>query len=154
MEKIVEEKKKRCELPGVRYLFALNAAIGYCAIYALRMNISVAIVAMVNQTAIHDNPGTNVTSDDCPAPTHHKGFGNSTEISEDGEFIPGGRLAEVYSAKWVFGISTLIVAVLTLLTPLAARLGVEYLTAIRALEGLALGVTLPAINYMVGQWAP
>ncbi|GIY71478.1 hypothetical protein CDAR_86761, partial [Caerostris darwini] len=172
----IDEKKKRCELPGVRYLFALNAAIGYCAIYALRMNISVAIVAMVNQTAIHDKPGTNVTSDDCPAPSPHKGFSNSTEISEDGEFvwsremqgvvlgafyygycfsqIPGGRLAEVYSGKWVFGISTLIVAILTLLTPLAARLGVEYLIAIRALEGLAQGVTLPAINYMVGQWAP
>ncbi|GIY03573.1 hypothetical protein CEXT_105091 [Caerostris extrusa] len=176
---LIREVKKRadeCELPGVRYLFALNAAIGYCAIYALRMNISVAIVAMVNQTAIHDNPGTNVTSDDCPAPSHHKDFSNSTEISEDGEFvwsremqgvvlgafyygycfsqIPGGRLAEVYSGKWVFGISTLIVAVLTLLTPLAARFGVEYLIAIRALEGLAQGVTLPAINYMVGQWAP
>ncbi|GIY03572.1 hypothetical protein CEXT_105081 [Caerostris extrusa] len=54
----------------------------------------------------------------------------------------------------VLGISTLIVAVLTLLTPLAARFGVEYLIAIRALEGLAQGVTLPAINYMVGQWAP
>ncbi|GIY54669.1 hypothetical protein CDAR_47061 [Caerostris darwini] len=118
----IDEKKKRCELPGVRYLFALNAAIGYCAIYALCMNTR----------------------------RGYCGYGREFVWSREmrvvlGAFyygycfsqIPGGRLAEVYSGKWVFGISTLIVAILTLLTPLAARLGVEYLIAIRALEGLA-----------------
>ncbi|GIX82927.1 putative inorganic phosphate cotransporter, partial [Caerostris darwini] len=91
------------ELPGVRYLFALNAAIGYCAIYALRMNISVAIVAMVNQTAIHDKPGTNVTSDDCPAPSPHKGFSNSTEISEDGEFVWSREMQGVVLGAFYYG---------------------------------------------------
>ncbi|GBN63421.1 hypothetical protein AVEN_258727-1, partial [Araneus ventricosus] len=51
--------------------------------------------------------------------------------------IPGGRLAELYSGKWVFGISTLITSVLTLLTPIAARAGVGYLIAVRAIEGFA-----------------
>ncbi|GIY15571.1 putative inorganic phosphate cotransporter [Caerostris darwini] len=149
----IDEKKKRCELPGVRYLFALNAAIGYCAIYALRMNISVAIVAMVNQTAIHDKPGTNVTSDDCPAPSPHKGFSNSTEISEDGEFWKTRR-----SVQRQVGVRYHIVDRGYTDSPPhpfgCSPWGSNTSIAIRALEGLAQGVTLPAINYMVGQWAP
>lgn len=68
--------------------------------------------------------------------------------------IPGGRLAEMYSGKWVFGLGTVITAILTLLTPLAARYHVGVLIAIRALEGLAQGVTMPAMHSMLGRWMP
>lgn len=51
--------------------------------------------------------------------------------------IPGGRMSEMYSAKWVYGIGTFITALLTLLTPIAAKWHVGVLIFIRALEGLA-----------------
>ncbi len=44
-------------------------------------------------------------------------------------------LAEHFGAKWIFGGSILIAGLLTLLTPLAARLHVGLLIAIRLLIG-------------------
>jgi len=46
-----------------------------------------------------------------------------------------GILAERFGAKWIFGGSILIAGILTLLTPLAARLHVGLLIAIRILIG-------------------
>jgi nitrate/nitrite transporter NarK len=46
-----------------------------------------------------------------------------------------GILAERFGAKWIFGGSILISGILTLLTPLAARLHVGLLIAIRLLIG-------------------
>lgn len=50
--------------------------------------------------------------------------------------LPGGRWAELVSGKWLFGLGVLCTAVFTILTPIAARLGVGYLIAVRILEGL------------------
>jgi len=44
-------------------------------------------------------------------------------------------LAERFGAKWIFGGSIFIAGILTLLTPLAARLHVGFLIAIRVLIG-------------------
>lgn len=41
-----------------------------------------------------------------------------------------------YGGKWLFGLGVLCTAVFTLLTPLAAKLGVPVLVATRILEGL------------------
>ena len=46
-----------------------------------------------------------------------------------------GILAEKYGAKWIFGGSILMAGILTLLTPLAARIHVDFLIAIRVLIG-------------------
>ncbi|GFX81589.1 hypothetical protein TNCV_4179291 [Trichonephila clavipes] len=172
-----EERRKACEIPGIRYVFAFSAMLGFCAMYTLRNNINVAIIAMVNSTAVYNSSEENNTSEECSAwPPPTDAVNSTKSVDKDGEFIwsselqgiilgafyygycisqiPGGRLAEIFSGKWVFGISTLITAFLSLLTPLVTHYGVEYLIAIRALEGLAQGVTTPAINYMVGQWSP
>ncbi|CAL1268952.1 unnamed protein product [Larinioides sclopetarius] len=133
---------------------------------------------MVNQTAVAETATNNLSSKECLVIPSSNDYSNSTHHSnsKDGEFIwsskmqgvvlgafyygyvisqiPGGRLAELYSGKWVFGISTLITAVLTVLTPWAAWKGVGYIIAIRFIEGFAQGVTFPAMNFMVGQWAP
>lgn len=50
--------------------------------------------------------------------------------------IPGGRIAELFGGKWLFGIGILVPSVLTLLTPAAARLGYGVLIALRVVEGL------------------
>ena len=50
--------------------------------------------------------------------------------------VLGGRLAELFSAKWTFGISVLLNVVLALLSPPAAWLGWGYLLAIRIMQGM------------------
>lgn len=52
--------------------------------------------------------------------------------------IPGGRLAEIYGARKVFGYATLGATVLTLLTPLAAKIDFIVLIACRILLGFCL----------------
>ena len=50
--------------------------------------------------------------------------------------IPGGWLAEKFGGKWLFGLGVLGTAVLTLLTPVAAKLSVGTLLAVRVVEGI------------------
>lgn len=50
--------------------------------------------------------------------------------------IPGGYFARQIGGKLLLGVGILSTAVFTLFTPLAANLGVGYLIAVRALEGL------------------
>ena len=50
--------------------------------------------------------------------------------------VLGGRLAETYGTKLVFGISNFLVAVLALITPVLAKVDVWYVLAIRLLQVL------------------
>ncbi|XP_013788638.2 putative inorganic phosphate cotransporter [Limulus polyphemus] len=63
-------------------------------------------------------------------------------------------MAEKIGGKWLFGLGVLCTAVLTLLTPLAARLSVGSFIAVRILEGLGEGVTFPAMHAMIARWSP
>ena len=109
----------------------------------MRVNLSVAIVYMVNNTALNYNK-------------------NYTEINpKDGAFlwdeseqgiilgmffygyvltqVPGGRMAEIVGGKWLMGVGVLITAVFTLLTPLAASTNIYLLYTVRIIEGLGEG---------------
>lgn len=140
------------ECVKTRYIMALMGFLGFANVYAMRVNLSVAIVAMVNNTAIPVSNTSNF-SDVCP-----QEYSNATELQPDGEFIwdestqgiilgsffygyvltqvPGGRLAELYGAKLVFGLGVLITGILTAMSPFAARLGTSFFVFIRVLEGL------------------
>lgn len=48
----------------------------------------------------------------------------------------GGRLGEVFGGKLVFGFGVLVTAILTLLTPVVARVSTPLLIALRVVEGL------------------
>ncbi len=48
---------------------------------------------------------------------------------------PGGRLAELFGGKWVFGVGILLTAIFTLLTPVAAHTNFALLLAVRVAEG-------------------
>lgn len=50
--------------------------------------------------------------------------------------IPGGWLAEVFGGKKLFGFGVLCTAILTLLTPLAARWNLYVFVALRVIEGI------------------
>ncbi|CAG0878608.1 unnamed protein product [Darwinula stevensoni] len=134
--------------------------------YAMRINMSLAIVAMVNHTAVN-SPALNYTGQDSIA-DRCQGDGNSDEKEalqglqtiheQDGEFvwseseqslilgslffgyittqIIGGRLGEILGGKRVLAYPLLVAALLTLLTPLAARVHHLLLLAVRILIGV------------------
>ena len=68
--------------------------------------------------------------------------------------LPGGRLAETFGTRRVFGYSMLAASLITLVTPYAAYIGYLAVTVLRALLGLMLGVTWPAIHPLAAIWIP
>ncbi|XP_055769141.1 sialin-like [Salvelinus fontinalis] len=119
-----------------RYGLSLLSCYGFFVAYALRVNLSVAMVDMRNTDA-SGNTSTSV----CPAhPSPARPKHNHTASVYDwdsetqgwilGSFfygyiltqIPGGYLASKYGAKWLLGLGILGTVIFTLLTPMAAEL--------------------------------
>ncbi|XP_071142339.1 sialin-like [Mytilus edulis] len=138
-----------------RYIVAIMAFLGFCNIYSLRANLSVAIVAMVAKK------GENVTAEyqgDFPTfdwSTKQEGLVLSSFFyGYIFTQLPGGYLANRIGGKYLFGGGIFMTALLTVLTPLFAKGGVGLIVAIRVLEGLCEGVTYPSILAVWAKWAP
>ena len=132
-------------------------------IYGLKVNISVAIVAMVNHTAIGANSNgqntehNNDTFKDGPfawTGTEQGAVLGSYFVGYIPTQIPGGRLAELHSARLVFLASVLLNILASLLTPLASALDHRVLAALRLVAGCGGGCTFPALNVMIAAWSP
>lgn len=153
-----------------RYGLAVLSSFGFFVVYSLRVNLSVAMVDMLNTT---HQASTNHSSSVCPAhanpqrPKHNHtasvyDWNSETQGWILGSFfygyimtqIPGGYLASRYGPKWLLGFGILGTVIFTLLTPVAADLGATYLIAVRVLEGIGEGVTFPAMYAMWAAWAP
>ncbi len=65
--------------------------------------------------------------------------------------VPGGRLAEMFGGKLIYGFGVFITALFTLLTPIAAYYSLPALVLVRILEGMGEGVTFPAMHAMLGK---
>ena len=63
-------------------------------------------------------------------------------------------MAELYGGKWVFWGAVLLNILATLFSPIASVAGYQYLIFMRILLGLGAGVTIPAMNVLISQWAP
>jgi len=155
------------EIWGTRHTFALLSFLGFASIYIMRVNLSVTIVAMAkavdNMTLGTECPMHNETlfhRDKSIGPqynwdsTHQGIILGSFFYGYVASQIPGGILSEKYGGKWVLGLGCLLSALLTLVTPLAAEAGIEALIAIRALEGLGIGVAYPAMHTLMAKWVP
>ncbi|KAJ7427633.1 sialin isoform X2 [Willisornis vidua] len=137
---------------SARYNLAFLACLGFFLLYALRVNLSVALVDMVEPNT---SLAKNTTSNVCPehsstvnVPRNTTGEKYSWDADTQGWIlgsffygyiitqIPGGYLASKIGGKLLLGFGIFGTSLFTLLTPLAANLGVGYLIAVRALEGL------------------
>ncbi|XP_063041345.1 sialin [Engraulis encrasicolus] len=162
---------------SVRCGLAVLMFFGFAVVYGLRVNLSVAMVAMVNNSSPEPSLNHSVHQE-CPVPTPSSD--NSTQEPDEpdgtrrfawdsetqgmllGAFffgylltqIPGGYLAGRFGGSAFLGGGVLGTAALTLLTPLAADMGASWLFALRALEGFGEGVTFPAMMAMWARWAP
>lgn len=149
---------------------AVLGSVGMGIIYGLKVNFSVAIVAMVNHTALGvDHLNSSVDSGpenhtveampqmDGPFVWTSKEQGAVLGSYFFGYFltqIPGGRMAELYSAKTVFLTATVMNVVGALVTPTAAALDYRALIAVRVVQGMGGGFTFPAMNVMMTAWSP
>ncbi|XP_014300025.2 sialin-like [Microplitis demolitor] len=166
----IPEDTKSCI--KARYTLGFLGFLGFALVYAMRVNLSVAIVSMVNQTAYPDNNDSNDTTDVCPKITPV----NGTFVPSPGEFnwddktqgiilgsfflgyvitnVPGGRMAEKVGGKLVYGLGVFLTALLTVVSPFAAYWGLGPFLAVRIAEGFTEGVTFPAMHSMLAHWVP
>lgn len=68
--------------------------------------------------------------------------------------IPGGRLAEIFGGKVVYGIGMFVCSISCLLAPILARWNLIAFIISRICVGFAEGFMFPAINSMIAWWIP
>ncbi|CAH0392904.1 unnamed protein product [Bemisia tabaci] len=143
-----------------RYLVAFLAFLGFFNIYALRVNLSVAIVAMTSQhtSKVESQNGTTLqrfVMREFDWDSKLQGMILSSFFY--GYFCTqlfGGWLAARIGGARVYGVGVAITALLTLITPPFTRLSVNFLIALRIIEGFFEGVTYPSMHAVWSQWAP
>lgn len=157
-----------------RYRMAFLIFWGFAVVYALRVNLSVAIVSMVKQPAknsTHKGECAKNSSSDI-----YLGYNESVPEYGDETFdwtseqqgiilgsffygyittqLLGGYLADRFGAKILFGVGVGCTAIFTVITAPIARLGFGWMIALRIIEGIGEGVTFPAVASFWGKWAP
>lgn len=158
---------------GKRHELIMLLFLGFAGVYAMRVNLSVAIVAMVIPNP-HSYTESKQADDICPLPVYQQGSNvtseNRGEFNWDertqgmllGSFFYGylltnylgGRLADKLGGRLIFGVGVILTALLTMISPLAARHSIFAFVIIRILEGMTEGVTFPAMNVMASYWIP
>ncbi|XP_002166641.3 sialin [Hydra vulgaris] len=138
-----------------RYILAIMMFMGFMNMYAIRVNLNVAIGAMTNNHTISQGGF---------AVTMPPEFNWSSRLQGVvlGSFyygymflqIPGGWFAMRFGGTKIFGGAIFLASLLTLLTPVATRYSVWALVVLRILEGLVLGVMLPCNHQIWSLWAP
>lgn len=172
------QKKKQSGWFGTRHFVTFMLALGMANAYVMRTNMSVAIVAMVNHTAIalDDHSDTDdVSVTECGV------LINSTLDAQnnheaDGEFewetdvqayvlsaffygyvitqIPAGILGKTYGNIYFLGIGMLVNSVFGLLVPIAAHAGLWWLLVVRFIQGLGEGPIVPCSHALLAKWIP
>lgn len=68
--------------------------------------------------------------------------------------IVGGIWADKIGGKRVLGFGVIWWSIATMLTPIAARIGLPFLLVMRAFMGIGEGVAMPAMNNVISKWIP
>ncbi|AQK95876.1 Ascorbate transporter chloroplastic [Zea mays] len=68
--------------------------------------------------------------------------------------ILGGIWADRFGGKLVLGFGVIWWSIATVLTPLAAKIGLPCLLTMRAFMGIGEGVAMPAMNNILSKWIP
>ncbi|KAJ8900661.1 hypothetical protein K2173_025438 [Erythroxylum novogranatense] len=68
--------------------------------------------------------------------------------------ILGGIWADKLGGKLVLGLGVVWWSIATVLTPIAARIGLPFLLMMRAFMGIGEGVAMPAMNNILSKWIP
>ena len=147
--------------------------LGFMFNYMLRVNLTIAITAMVgnpNTTSTNVTSGLGEENSTISSVGAVEADASSSKFHWDkyeqnlvlGSFfwgyilteLPGGRMAEIVGARKIFGGGMLLASALTLLTPLFCYWGLIPVVLLRGVLGFFLGATWPAIPPMAAKWIP
>ncbi|XP_063597616.1 sialin-like [Penaeus indicus] len=176
-----------------RVALGMLTFFGFVNQFMVRVNLSVAIVAMVYQNktveevqaqCIKGSEGTSANNSLLVGTTEYQSNAltamKDRELTQDAPVdeslawdevtqgvvlasyyygytitqILGGRLAELYGTRLVFGGCILGSGIITLFTPIAARAHVGAAIALRVLLGLTGGVAWPSMHALLSRWIP
>eukprot|EP00057_Strongylocentrotus_purpuratus_P011646 XP_011666120.1 PREDICTED: putative inorganic phosphate cotransporter [Strongylocentrotus purpuratus] len=156
-----------------RYELLFMVFIGYGLLYGMRINVSVAMAAMTNATytTVDHDGSDNQSVETCPTPNI-----SAESTNENGEFlwtaheqelvisgffwgysisqIPSGWLTDKIGGTRVFGFSLFISGICSLIGPEAARMGPQFLLAVRVICGFFEGGTMTSLGSMFSRWYP
>ncbi|XP_020712094.2 sialin isoform X1 [Athalia rosae] len=138
-----------------RYIVGILAFFGFFTSYILRVNLSVAIVAMTTNYTKTDSEGNLYYEREFDWDSKLQGWILSSffygYITTQ---LFGGWLAAKIGGKRVFGLGIATTALFTLITPPLVRINVYILIALRVIEGIFEGVTYPCVHAIWANWAP
>lgn len=164
-----------------RFALAVLGFFGFVNSYALLVNMSVAIVCMVNRTdtLVTEFNKSLLNKDDFNDCVEFSGERNASDVPgthRGGEFnwdttvqgfilggffwgylvsqIPAGWLATRFGGKRVFGWSIFIATICTMLTPIGANTDYRLLIVLRVIVGMCNGTVFPAMHALFGHWSP
>lgn len=165
-----------------RVVLYMLSFTGFLVSFMMRTDINIAMVAMVrtpplDADAVDANgtagPASNtgycsakrdVNDASTPSPSEEGEFDwdARTQSAILGSFywcyvlsqVMGGLLTQRFGTKVVFGLSQLATAGCSLLIPVAAEVHYSLLIALRSVQGVASGLTWPAMYAAVGPWIP
>ena len=146
-----------CHCLPKRYLIALLTFGGLLNAFAMRVNLSVAIVDMVANKTAFDSNGTEYVLREADLywdPAAQAMALSSFYYGYIVTQIPGGYLAARFGGKIVFGTGILVNALLTLITPAAARTNVYLMITLRIFIGLFQGMIYSSLYAIWSKWAP
>ncbi|XP_063710306.1 sialin-like isoform X2 [Symsagittifera roscoffensis] len=164
------EQKYVSFIRSARSTLAYMGFLGFFLVYSMRINISVALLDMVDSessnASLNENcPASNVTERNQSTLSGKFDWTSSEQASVLGAFyygymitqIPSGLFLNHYKGeggKLLYGMGILLTGLFTLLSPLASYGGVGWLIGLRVLEGVTEAATFPAFNHMMGKWVP
>ncbi|XP_026804633.1 vesicular glutamate transporter 1 [Rhopalosiphum maidis] len=130
-----------------RNLVAFLAFLGFFNVYTLRVNLSVGIVAMTSSS------DTKASEFDW-SPELRGAILSSFFYGYISTQLIGGLLGAKIGGVKLIGYGVLCTAILTILTPAAARYSVYLVIVLRVIEGVFEGVVYPGIHAVWSRWAP
>uniref|UniRef100_A0A8C0IF87 Solute carrier family 17 member 4 n=1 Tax=Bubo bubo TaxID=30461 RepID=A0A8C0IF87_BUBBB len=166
---LAQQPSSRTGLCSARCGLTLVLHISLFMAYALRVSLSIAIVAMTNSSHPHGCSGSaphssypGFAQDFClPQAPVYSWSAETQGIILSSFFYGygltqalGGYCSGLVGGKPILGSGLLLSSVLTLLVPRAAELGVSFLIGLQVLLGLAEGVIFPAQYTLWAKWAP
>ncbi|XP_063242875.1 putative inorganic phosphate cotransporter isoform X2 [Bacillus rossius redtenbacheri] len=146
----VKGPSKPARVFGVRHLQIGLMFLALVCAYAMRVNMSVAIVSMT------DRNGSNPDFEEYDwSPETQSTILSSFFWGYVVTQIPGGQLAQRYGPKMFLLGAIGVCGLFNIFTPLAASCGGWGLVcACRVVQGLAQGTTFPCIHTLLSKWAP
>jgi MFS family permease len=162
-------KEKNVSCVPIRFIVAALVLLATLVLYICRINLSTAIVVMSNYTKSDSINGSDVCSSG--------GSSGSTKSKQnEGEFdwnekeqgvilgaffwgyilfqVVGGRLSEIFGAKWLCAGGIGMSIIVNLLTPLIARANYYLFLASRVVLGIFQSVVFPSCYALFAKWAP